>query len=255
MADPRGTVALRALVRVAAAAGSFVAALWGVVYWVEAEKELRVLCAMSTPGKDVEAVARMFATANLLRIETVEEGTSRTLRATSPRNLHQARCTVTMRDGVVVMARREVGFRLAMPAALVLLLGLSWHSVLLARRALGTARTAESTSSSRSSPRWRAANGVTALLLAFGAVCVAQLTGVIRVAPLAGVATDVLWLLNIGWIGCAAWLVAAPVMERRWRRASLAAALALSGVVIALDPPATVAQMAAAVKLSDTPVR
>lgn len=77
------------------------AALGVLVYWVEAEKESRILCGLSRPGTASAEIDRLFSTANLLRVRRDSAGAQVTLRIASPRNLLLTGCTLTLKDSVV----------------------------------------------------------------------------------------------------------------------------------------------------------
>ncbi|MBX3174760.1 MAG: hypothetical protein KF709_10125 [Gemmatimonadaceae bacterium] len=114
--------------------------LVATVYWVEAEKEARVLCGLATVSTPESEVQRMFGTATLLRVEATVEGTTRELRAASPMNLGLSGCTVTMTDGAVSATVAWEHFRSSGAASLVLLVGLpitavsSFRAIAAARR-------------------------------------------------------------------------------------------------------------------------
>jgi hypothetical protein len=75
-----------------------------LVYWVEAEKESRILCGLSRPGTDLAEIERLYGTANLLRVRRDSAGSQVTYRIASPRNLSLTGCTLTLQGGVVTGA-------------------------------------------------------------------------------------------------------------------------------------------------------
>lgn len=99
-------------VRVVAGALVLVVTLGVLVYWVEAEKESRILCGLSRPGTARAAIDRLFGTANLLRVRRDSAGSRITLRIASPHNLSLTGCTLIVQDGVVTDASHHERLRL-----------------------------------------------------------------------------------------------------------------------------------------------
>jgi hypothetical protein len=79
-----------------------------LIYWMEAEKEIYILCSMFVEGDSIEQVKTTLNTANLLSYETIQIGGDRsTLFAASPFDLYSANCRVFF-DGQDMVA--EVQF-------------------------------------------------------------------------------------------------------------------------------------------------
>ena len=66
----------------------------GLVYWIEAEKEVRILCSMFETGQTRANVERTLNTANLLEIDSRENVIS----SSSPFHLHSMSCTVSFNE-------------------------------------------------------------------------------------------------------------------------------------------------------------
>ncbi|HKK89228.1 MAG TPA: hypothetical protein VJ917_10280 [Saprospiraceae bacterium] len=67
-----------------------------LIYWMEAEKEIRVLCSMFEEGDSIEQVKTTLDTANLLNYETIQTGSDQSiLLAESPFDLYSAKCSVS----------------------------------------------------------------------------------------------------------------------------------------------------------------
>jgi hypothetical protein len=92
---------------------ALVVSLWATVYWVEAEKEIVVLCGLSHVGAPLAEVQRLHGTASLAKLRVDSVGTRITTRFASPRNLSLTTCTVTVDDGVATGADYHERFRLA----------------------------------------------------------------------------------------------------------------------------------------------
>lgn len=227
---------LRILARVAAGFVALVAALWLLVYWVEAEKEVRILCALATPGKDEAEIHRMFSTGNLLRVGTATEGGATALQVDSPRNLGLSGCTVRLAGGVVVDLAYRERVRLPRVAAWTALLCLGWLVVLQSLLATGAplGRMAWGGAHERLPTGLRAASGVSALVLGFGALCVAQVDGLLA-APLVGaVAWEVVALLTLAFMLSIAGNLASSSRRERWTGTPVAFLLAVCGVLLLL---------------------
>ena len=84
------------------------------VYWVEAEKEVRILCGFIEPGMTGERAVAALETGNLLRYAgraapgsaaaDSPAGWSR-IDVWSPRNLGTSRCTIALAEDVAVRVR------------------------------------------------------------------------------------------------------------------------------------------------------
>jgi hypothetical protein len=98
--------------RIAVGVVALVATLWVTIYWVEAEKEIVVLCGLSRVGTSAAEVQRLHGTASLATLRVDRAGPRVTTRLSSARNLGLSACTVTV-DDTVVAARYEQRLRLA----------------------------------------------------------------------------------------------------------------------------------------------
>lgn len=99
--------------RIAAGLFGLIASLWVTIYWVEAEKEIVVLCGLSTVGTQASEVQRLHGTASLARIraDTVDSRIRSAI--TSARNLSLTSCTVIVDDSVIVASTYHERLRLA----------------------------------------------------------------------------------------------------------------------------------------------
>jgi hypothetical protein len=104
----------------------------GLVYWIEAEKEIEILCSMFNAGQPRAEVERTLNTANLLDIHSTRE----TIVATSPFNLHRLNCTISFSESDLVTGAEFVRlFDLTgtlTVAGLILSIGLLLFQILLA---------------------------------------------------------------------------------------------------------------------------
>ena len=232
---------LRILARVATGFVALVACLWIVIYWVEAEKEVGVLCAMATPGKEEGEIHRMFSTGNLLRIDTVTAAGSTTLRVASPRNLELSGCTVRLAGGVVVDQATWERVRLPRVAAWTALLCLGWLVALQSLLASGAplGRMAWGGAHERLPTGLRAASGVSAVVLGFGALCVAQVAGLVAVPLLGAIAWEVVAVLTLAFMLSIAGNLASSSARERWTGTPVAFLLAVCGVLLLIGggPP------------------
>lgn len=99
--------------RVATGLLGLIVTLWTTIYWVEAEKEVVVLCGLSEVGSRATEVQRLLGTASLvrLRVDTVESRI--TSRIVSARNLSLTSCTVIVDDSVTVASTYRERLRVA----------------------------------------------------------------------------------------------------------------------------------------------
>jgi len=78
--------------------GGVLIALYLGVSWIDAEREVRILCGMFDPGTSLEEVVRTLETGSYLHYRTVSSGKAKTITASSYYNgLHTA-CTVDVAD-------------------------------------------------------------------------------------------------------------------------------------------------------------
>lgn len=99
--------------RLVAGSMILIATLWTLVHWVEAEKEVLVLCALSGPGTTEAELQRLVGTAALTRLADDTVVADRTVRMSSGRNLSLTGCTVAVEDGVVIHREYRERLRLA----------------------------------------------------------------------------------------------------------------------------------------------
>ena len=103
-----------------------------VGYWIEAEKEIEVLCSMFNDEQPRTYVERTLGTANLLDIHSNEN----MIVASSPFNLHRLNCTIMFSEsGIVADAEFVRHFDLTgflTVAGLILSIGLLLFQILLA---------------------------------------------------------------------------------------------------------------------------
>ena len=82
-------------------AGLLVLLTAGFVYWIEAGKELSVLCSMFDKGTPLAEVTRTLDTGNLLRYELKDDQ----IIAESPYNLYTTRCVLDFSDADSVVSQ------------------------------------------------------------------------------------------------------------------------------------------------------
>ncbi len=99
--------------RVAAGVVALVVSLWTTVYWVEAEKEIVVLCGLSRVGTPVGEVQRLHGTASLATLRVDSATTRRTTQMSSARNLSLTSCRVVLTDSTVSDSEYDERLRLA----------------------------------------------------------------------------------------------------------------------------------------------
>lgn len=75
-----------------------------VVSWVEAEREIRVLCSMFEPGQPLDHVIATLRTGEYLRYQTETSEGKQQVKASSYYNALHTACTVTL-DGEQVTKR------------------------------------------------------------------------------------------------------------------------------------------------------
>jgi len=212
-----------------------------LVYWVEAEKELRILCGLSRAGTSAVEIDRLFGTANLLEIARTDQVEGARLVVSSVHNAHASGCVLELRRGVVTASTWREAVRLSRPATwlgLALLVALVvLHTGLAAGAPWGAL--AWGGANARPSGRWRVASAVVAGGLLFGVACLSFVAG--RFAPPAPVAV-VLVTVAEAWLGV---LVLACLLGvfvhlastsrwERWLRTPVAFLLACAGVVLLL---------------------
>lgn len=77
-------------------------AAWLTVAWIEAEKEIRILCTMIDPGNDLASAVRTLDTGTFLRYGIEGAGSEQILTVTSSYNAGRTRCVVRLADSTVV---------------------------------------------------------------------------------------------------------------------------------------------------------
>jgi hypothetical protein len=226
----------RILVRVAIGAVALVAALWVVVTGVEAEKEVRVLCSMAPVGTPEAEVDRLFSTGNLIRVRPAAEGDATILRVSSTANLGLTGCTVRLAGGTVIDVGYHERVRLARVAGVTALVGLGWlvalHALLAGGAPLG--HLGWGGAHRRLPVRLRVASGAVGLVLAVGAVCFSDHSGLTSVIGLPGAAETGTGVLTVVFLlSIAANLASASAWERR-TGTPVAFLLTCCGVVLVL---------------------
>ncbi len=230
----RNTRVLSVFARAIIAFASFFVTL----YWVEAEKETRVLCGLSKTGTSATEVDRLFGTANLLQIRRETAGDRRTLHVASPYNLGFSRCTVTLERGTVTGWSYTVWMPSGSGASFALLLGLAWLAVFHVRNVVSALTPGAEPRESRD-PRatwWRVVKEILpATLVLLGIASVVDFTKLKLlpfVAPYAGVVIGVLVMVFL-----AEFVIARPRGATRARRAAerlFPLVMACSGMVVLL---------------------
>jgi len=99
-----------------------------LIYWHEADKEIRILCSMFYEGTTADQVTQTLNTANLLVYDMVEAPNSQmALQADSPHNLYASECSVHFDKNEKVIRAEYIRFfnlngALALTGSLLLLL-------------------------------------------------------------------------------------------------------------------------------------
>lgn len=194
---PRQVSAIGVLARVVSAGAFLIVGLWAAFFWMESEKEIRVLCDSFTPGASLGSVRATLDTGLYLRSRLVLDESGDRLLIDSARNLGQATCEIRLAADRVVESRYTSGLelpRLAMLTALPLSLGMALLQLALALGApLG--RLAWGGSHVRLPARLRRGSAVAAVLFAVVILLVLAAGGIlISMAP--GTLTTLLWALT-----------------------------------------------------------
>jgi len=107
-----------------------------LIYWIEAEKEIRILCSMFIEGASTEQVTNTLDTANLLdyNVNHTINGHSK-IQAESPYDLYSVECTILFdEEGNVIKAdflkHFDLNAYLTLAASFVLLLLTGFHLLL-----------------------------------------------------------------------------------------------------------------------------
>lgn len=82
-------------------AGVLLALTAGLVYWIEAEKEIKVLCQMFKPGDEAGYVMTTLETTNLMQYVRVEEQ----LTMSSIYNLYSSSCSIEFSENDLISVR------------------------------------------------------------------------------------------------------------------------------------------------------
>ncbi len=123
------------LARVVSTGAFLIVGLWAALFWMEAEKEIRVLCDTFTPGTPLESVRATLETGRYLRSRLVLDDAGDRLVIDSARNLGQATCVLRLDGERVLESRYARAFdlpRMAMLTAVPLLLGMALLQLALA---------------------------------------------------------------------------------------------------------------------------
>jgi len=230
----RNTRVLFVLARAIIAFASFFVTL----YWVEAEKETRVLCGLSKTGTSATEVDRLFGTAKLLQIRSETAGDRRTLHVASPYNLGFSQCRVTIERGAVTEWNYTVWMPSGSGASFALLLGLAWLVVFHARNMVSAlAPNAEPRESPGSRATWfrLVKELLPATLVLFGIASVVDFT---KIKPLPFVASYSGLIIGVlVMVFLAEFVIARPPGTTRARRAAerlFPLVMACSGMVVLL---------------------
>ena len=212
--------------------------LWGVVRGVEAEKEIRVLCTMVAPGQAWGEVEALFETAAYLQTTSSGDAGSGSLVARSPANLGLSSCALIAAEGRVQDRTHVVRVGVAPLAAGVavgsLALLVVFQFLLAAGLPLG--RLAWGGLDVRLPPRLRVGSGLSAVVLAAGAVAAAEWAGWLQLTERPGILEVFLTVLALLFGLSTLANLASPSRPERWTGGPLAllltcalAALVLSG--------------------------
>lgn len=159
------------------------AALWGVVHAVEAEKELRVLCGMAEPGVEWSRVEALFRTAEAVSLVPAGGTDSGSFPARSAANGGLSSCSLAVAGGQVqerdFVSRISLGRLAAVTSLTALSLLVAFQLLLAAGLPLG--RLAWGGEHERLPPRLRVGSALSALLLVAAGLAVAEWAGWLRV--------------------------------------------------------------------------
>ena len=97
---PRSASLLKRVLTAAKIAAALFTVAWVVVSWVEANREIRVLCSMFEPGQSLSQVVATLDTGAYLRYHVSSPDEGRVKVSSVYNGLHTA-CTVTLADGHV----------------------------------------------------------------------------------------------------------------------------------------------------------
>lgn len=132
---PQPASAMGVLARVVSTGAFLIVGLWAAFFWMEAEKEVRVLCDTFAPGTSLESVRATLDTGMYVRSRLVLDDAGDRLVVDSPRNLGQATCVLRLDGERVLESRYARAFdlpRTAMLTAVPLLLGMAFLQLALA---------------------------------------------------------------------------------------------------------------------------
>ena len=236
--------------RLAKAAAALVVSLGWIalsVCWIEAEKEVRILCGFIRPGMTAERAVEALETGNLLRwAEAPGEGAGAAssgdgghrLEVRSPWTLGVTRCTVAVTGGVVASSGYRAAFRIERVAAGVATAGFAFllgFQLLLA----GGAPLGEMAWGGRHRilpAPLRLASGVAAAVLAGAVVVVLERVGVLQALGNRAAVDVAAWLLFLLFtVSAVANALGAAPKERRLGL-PLAVILAAACLLVALAP-------------------
>lgn len=215
------------------------------VYWVEAEKEVRILCGFIRPGMTAQRAVEALETGNLLRYAGRRDAAAPAttdawshIDVWSPRTLGTSRCSVSLAHGEVRASEYATAFRLERAAAGVAtaaLVGVVMLHLLLAggaplgKRAWGGRHRVLP-------PGLRVASGVSALVLAGAVVAVWERVGALNVLGGRSAADPAVWaLFFLFLVSALANARSRSAMERRMGL-SLSVLLAAALLLVALGP-------------------
>lgn len=187
------------LARLVVTAGLLAAGLWAAFYWVEADKEIRILCQQMRPTMEMERVRGTLETALYMHWRLILDEDGDRLLMESRRNLGTSTCVVPLEDDAVASAAIYDGSpdvsRWAVWVAASLFAALALFQVALAAGApLGAF--AWGGRHRRLPPRLRRASAGSAVVLGAGLAVVLESLGVFTFLGLAAVEIA-LWVLAL----------------------------------------------------------
>ena len=78
------------------------AVVWLGFSWVEADKEVRILCSYFRVGDDIESVFKTLDTGEYLQYDIEGNDSERAIRVDSYYNFRTSNCTIAISDNIVV---------------------------------------------------------------------------------------------------------------------------------------------------------
>ena len=187
---------MKRLLLPAAIALLLVTAVWVAISWMEAEKEVRILCGQFVPGTELHDVIRQLETGNYLQYTVRNDVEGQSITFDSFYNLRTTRCSVGL-EAQVVRYRRYHAPTIAQSAAYVATAGFTGLALFQLLLALGAplGHLAWGGRHRRLPPHLRVGSLAAIGILAFGAVCVLEQAGVVHGLGRPVVARTAVWVL------------------------------------------------------------